>query len=132
MVVFALTGGGILFYIFAAVIMRERTEPTPFHGRSASTGAAYGPGGAETYSDAFTDAEPRTAEEAESSYATGPGRPRAQSGKGSGVVIVGLILIIIGVFFLIDRFVHIFSWIDFRMVLAVVLVLVGIYFVAKR
>jgi phage shock protein C len=136
MVLFALTGAGILFYIIAAVIMRNSDEPETPRRRQAPAGASYGygagAGGAETYSDEFAGADLGAAEGADPTDAADHGRPRASGGKGSGIVIFGLILIIFGVFYLIDRFVPIFYWIDFRAVIAVVLVLVGTYFVAKR
>jgi phage shock protein C len=129
MVLFALMGGtGILFYIFAAIILRNEDDPAA-HQRPND--APYGAGGAETHTGEFTGAETGTAEDAETFRAADPQRPHT-NGKGSGIVIFGLILIIFGVFYLIDRFVPIFYWIDFRTVVAAVLVLLGIYFVAKR
>lgn len=124
MVVFALTGAGIIFYIFAAIIVPERAEPKISYGKSSSE-APYGSDSAETYRNEFSD-------EAPEADAASERRPREGGGKGSGVMIIGLILIIIGVFYLINRFVPIFHWIDIRAVIAVVLVLAGIYFVAKR
>jgi phage shock protein PspC (stress-responsive transcriptional regulator) len=129
-VVFALTGAGILFYIFAAIIMRERFEPGAAYGRTA--GAAYGPGDAETYSNEFYDETAREAGNFDHSAGRErPERPHA-GGRGPGVMIFGLLLIIIGLFYLINRFVPIFYWIDMRVLLAVLLVLAGIYFVARR
>ncbi|MDR1573609.1 MAG: PspC domain-containing protein [Clostridiales Family XIII bacterium] len=131
MTAFALTGAGILFYILAAIIMRERPEDT-LNRRRPAAGPSYSAGGAETYSDEFADAGTGAAGDAEPPYATDSRRPRASGRKGSGIVIFGLILIIFGVFYLIDRFVPIFYWIDFRAIVAVILVLLGIYFVAKH
>jgi phage shock protein C len=134
MLVFALTGAGVLFYIFAAIIMREEGEPRTSHRqRYTPGGAPYGTGGAETYSGEFSE-EPPVADGAESppSHTTDPKYARTSGGRGSGVVILGLILIIIGVFYLINRFIPIFYWIDVRAIFAILLVLVGIYFVAKR
>jgi phage shock protein PspC (stress-responsive transcriptional regulator) len=134
-VVFALTGAGILFYIFAAIIIRERPEERLKHGAAydrSSADASYGPGDAETYSSGFYGEPARETENFDQSGAAPQERSREGGGKGSGLVIFGLILIIVGVFYFIDRFVPIFHWIDFRMILAVILVLLGIYFVAKR
>jgi phage shock protein PspC (stress-responsive transcriptional regulator) len=130
MAVFALTGTGIIFYIFAAIIIHEKIEPTISYGHSPA-GASYASGGAETYSGEFSGETPQDAGSAEAD-ATSRKRPLEGGGKGSGVMILGLILIIIGVFYLINRFVPIFNWIDIMVVFAVLLVIVGIYFVAKR
>jgi phage shock protein C len=133
MVIFALMGGtGILFYIFAAIIMQKRYAPETANRRSAGDP---GPGGAETHDDAFSDMRAAGTADAANAGAVPPAgtsRPRAGGGRGSGAVIFGLILIILGLFYLIDRFVPIFHWIDFRSVFAAVMVLLGIYFVAKR
>jgi LPXTG-motif cell wall-anchored protein len=128
MVIFALTGAGILFYIFAAIIMREES---PEMIRRQTSAAASDSGDAESYSSEFRGAEPADAE-ASASYAAPQKRPRTGGGRNSGAVIAGLILILIGVFYLINRFVPIFYWVDFRTIFAAVLVLLGIYFVAKR
>ena len=129
-VVFALTGGaGILFYILAAIIMREGPVTLNSRRRSADGDASFASDGAESYSDKFSDAETAGAEA--SSY-TAPNPKNPHAGRGTGALIIGLILILIGVFYLINRYVPIFHWIDIRTVLAVMLVLAGIYFVAKR
>jgi phage shock protein PspC (stress-responsive transcriptional regulator) len=130
MVVFALTGAGILFYIFAAIIIREGPVTVNSKRRPAGEGAPFASDGAESYSDEFPGAEAAGAAHTETTHATGT--KHAYAGRGSGALIVGLILILIGVFYLINRFVPIFYWIDLRVILAVVLVLAGIYFVAKR
>ncbi|MDR2295847.1 MAG: PspC domain-containing protein [Clostridiales Family XIII bacterium] len=127
MVVFALTGAGVLFYILAAIIIRERNEPAASRSRPASA-ASCGADEAESYSGEAADAE--AAPGASASYAA-PNAKRA-GGRSSGAMIVGLILILIGVFYLINRFVPIFYWVDLRAIFAVALVLAGIYFVAKR
>jgi phage shock protein PspC (stress-responsive transcriptional regulator) len=135
MVIFALMGGtGVLFYLFAAIILQKKDDAEPLRRRQAA-GASYGSAGAETYSDEFSDAARAAGEgNADAFRATDPKRSQTSGGKrsSSGAVIMGLVLIIIGVFYLINRFVPFFYWIDFRAVLAVVLVLLGIYFVAKR
>jgi phage shock protein PspC (stress-responsive transcriptional regulator) len=133
-VIFALSGAGVLFYIFAAIIMREpdeRLKPGAAYGGRPAAGASYGPGDAETYSSEFYDETARETENFDHSGPERPERPRA-GGRGSGVMIFGLLLIIIGLFYLINRFVPIFHWIDMRVLLAVLLVLAGIYFVARR
>jgi phage shock protein C len=132
MLVFALTGAGVLFYIFAAIIMRGENEARMSYGKRYTTGgASYNASGAETYTGEFSE-ESAAEHGAEPSYTADPKRPQTSAGKGSGVVIIGLILIIIGVFYLINRFIPIFYWIDIKAIFAVLLVLVGIYFVAKR
>jgi phage shock protein PspC (stress-responsive transcriptional regulator) len=128
-VVFALTGAGILFYIFAAVIIGEKPEPRLSYGRSAAD-ASFGAGDAETYGGGFPGGTPQDAGSADG-YGEQEERPRT-GGRGSGAMILGLILIIIGLFYMINRFIPIFYWIDLRIVLAVLLVMAGIYFVAKR
>jgi phage shock protein PspC (stress-responsive transcriptional regulator) len=134
MLVFALTGAGILFYIFAAIIMREGNEPRTayrHYATGSASGASYGAGGAETYSGEFSE-EPAADGAAPPPPYTSDSNPARSRGRGSGVVILGLILIIIGIFYLINRFIPIFAWIDIRAIFAVFLVLVGVYFVAKR
>ncbi|MDR2356422.1 MAG: PspC domain-containing protein [Clostridiales Family XIII bacterium] len=131
MVIFALTGAGILFYIFAAILMREREAPEVF--RRPTSAAESGASEAESYSNSSEFAGAGTADtEASASHAAPSAKRPRTGGRGAGAVIAGLILILIGVFYLINRFVPIFYWIDFRTIFAVVLVLVGIYFVAKR
>jgi phage shock protein C len=141
-VIFALTGAGILFYIFAAIIMRERLEPGAAYGRASAgesygrtaAGESFGPGDAETYSREFYDETGRedgNFEQPGHIPPEHPVRPRA-GGRSSGVMIFGLILIILGVFYLINRFVPIFYWIDIRVLCSILLVLAGIYFVARR
>jgi phage shock protein PspC (stress-responsive transcriptional regulator) len=122
MALFGLTGAGVVFYIFAAAVMREK--PDIYYDRRAA-GASYGAGGAETYDGGFPGGE------AAGSRPSRTERPRA-GGKGAGVVIIGLVLIMIGLFYLLNLFVPIFRWIDMRAVFAALLVLAGIYFVAKR
>jgi phage shock protein C len=132
MLVFALTGAGVLFYIFAAIIMREENAPrTSYRQAYTPGGVSYSADGAETHSGEFSeDAAAGSGEEP--SYAADPKHPQTSAGKGSGIVIAGLILIIIGVFYLINRFIPIFYWVDIKAIFAVLLVLIGIYFVAKR
>ncbi|MDR2771382.1 MAG: PspC domain-containing protein [Clostridiales Family XIII bacterium] len=131
MVVFALMGAGVVFYIFAAIIMREESPRLRRSAYDRQTPPPASGDAAESYSDEFAGTGPAGAESAEA-YAADAKRARASGGRSSGAMIVGLVLILIGMFYLINRYVPIFYWLDFRVIFAVVLVLVGIFFVAKR
>ncbi|MDR3296225.1 MAG: PspC domain-containing protein [Clostridiales Family XIII bacterium] len=129
MAVFAFTGGlGLIFYILAAVIMRE----SPGSSRGYSEASAHGSPGGEN----SCGAENYGAENPGEFSGEAPGAPEhgahPRRNRGSGAVIVGLILIIIGVFYLINQFLPIFYWISPKVLFAAILVILGIYFVARR
>jgi phage shock protein PspC (stress-responsive transcriptional regulator) len=128
-VVFALTGAGILFYIFAAIIIREKPEIDLRQDRPQG-GASHEFGGAESYGAEFRGEASGDAG-ADTRDAVEP-RRRSGGGRNSGIVIFGLILIIVGVFYLINLVFPFFRWIDMRVIVAIILVFLGIYFVARR
>jgi phage shock protein PspC (stress-responsive transcriptional regulator) len=125
-VIFTLTAAaGLIFYIIAAIIMKRDDSLAGAYEGAAGGQAADGYGGAESYNEAYGPPG--------GDIPQAPAfRRAARQQRGSGVLIVGLLFIIIGLLYLINHFLPIFQWVRPGMVAALVLVMLGIYFVAKR
>jgi phage shock protein C len=116
-VLFALAGGsGIIFYIIAAIIMKEDVYPY-----AAAQQEAYSADDAEKWRETFAE---------EAGGAERPPSTGRVRGRGTGLIILGLLFIIFGALYIISRFIGI--WIDYSMIFAAVLIILGVYFVARR
>jgi phage shock protein C len=95
-------GVGVLLYIVAAIVIPE--EPL-----GAAAGSAAGSGAGAGTAAAATRAAPGTADEAHDDWAARRQARRAARGDrdGSGAIIFGAILIALGGWFLLDKFVNI-------------------------
>ena len=121
-VLFAFTGSGVLFYIVAAVIMNE----APGYARDTQyydySGGQSPPDNSETYSSDFINTEKPQHEK----------QAYKQAGKRPGILIFGLILVAIGLFILAGLVFPVLFRLSFKLIFAVVLVSLGIYFVVKH
>jgi phage shock protein PspC (stress-responsive transcriptional regulator) len=120
MVIFGLTGAGLLFYLIAAILMKDEFS---FSAVSQRGGPTPGAEDAETYRAGGFDEPP----------ADGAVQNRGRaSGSGSGKIVFGLILILIGGLYIIHQFIPVFYWINGGVLFAVLLVILGVYFIARR
>lgn len=116
-------GGGLLIYIVLWIVVPEKYNIYPPYTAYSSSGPAAAPtsstsGVGETYEGYSTGTTPRP-------VVVEPVEPRS---KIDGSLIAGLILILIGTFFLFDKFFPQISFSDFWPLL---LVLIGLLMIAK-
>ncbi|TME11080.1 MAG: PspC domain-containing protein [Chloroflexi bacterium] len=114
-----LAGGvGLLLYIVAAIVIPE--EPLGAPGAAAAGMAAGTPGGGATGAGTSADASPGASADADWHARRAARRAARNERRGNGAMIFGLILVLVGAWFLIDRYLNIDSALVFPAALIVI------------